>query len=252
MNIESLLSFFYRTGSHKIDGNQYRPANTEGPVRLDYLTYISDKNKNHPVLITFFPNDRHCKELAKLGCHRPLDIIQVICNISTSVANRMITDGTPLSEESDNVHKRLRQDLDSYLGARANAVLDDVQVSHKRKIPKEARAEIVRSAMTECGYEEIVEGKEDKHFLTLARPGLTAEINTLADKALSLTSKALNYLNKEIKPLIYDLTYDAIVNHPVIGPRHMQKQAYMPTAQVLDLVREKAECWLVGGQLTRL
>ncbi|WFO12580.1 peptide transporter [Edwardsiella ictaluri] len=222
-------------------------------MRLDYLTNISDKNKNHPVLITFTLNERHCKELTKLGCHRPLDIIQALCNISTSVANRMITDGTPLSEESDNVHKRLRQDLDSYLGARANAVIDDVLVYHKKKILPEARAEIVRSAMTECGYGEIVEGKKDEQLLNLARPGLTAELNTLADKALSLTSKALNYLNKEIKPLIYDLTYDAIVNHPVIGPRHMQKQAYMPTAQVLDLVRTKTESWVAEEwQLTRL
>ncbi|MGR3754715.1 peptide transporter [Edwardsiella anguillarum] len=239
MNINSLLHFFQKNHSYDIKGNE--PSHVDG-VNLASFRKIAEES--HDVRITFDLSMRQCDDLLKLGCHKPLDKIQVLCDIGTDLANRLIMEATSISHARHAVNIRLQQDIDSYIGSRANAVLDDVRHQRQREIPKSARAEIVRSAMIEGGYKKIAEEKSDDKLLSFARPGLTAEINSLAGQKLSLTSRETNYLTKEITPLICDLTYDAIVSHPEIGQQHLQQQHYTPVAQVLALVREKAERWL--------
>ncbi|ACY84846.1 peptide transporter [Edwardsiella piscicida] len=239
MNINALLHLFQKNHSYDINDNASNHAD-----RVNLASFRKISEDSHDARITFDLTMRQCDDLLKLGCNKPLDKVQTLCDICTDLANRLIMEATSISHARHAVNHRLAQDIDSYIGSRANAVLDDVRHQRQREIPKNARAEIVRSAMLEGGYEKIVEEKSDDKLLSFARPGLTAEINILADQKLSLTSRETNYFNKEIKPLIYDLTYDAIVSHPEIAQQHLQQQHYMPAAQVLALVREKAERWL--------
>ncbi|SUG17555.1 Uncharacterised protein [Salmonella enterica subsp. arizonae] len=102
--------------------------------------------------------------------------------------------------------------------------------------------------MVKGGYEKIVEGMSDEKLLSFARPGLTAEVNTLADQMLPLNARVVNYLNKAIKPSICDQTYDAIVSHPEINQRHLQQEHYMPVLDILNIARLQAEDWLEEGR----
>lgn len=93
----------------------------------------------------------------------------------------------------------------------------------------------------------MVEGKSQEKLLSFARPGLTAEINTLVDQMLPMSARVVNYLNQAIKPSICDQTYDAIVSHPDINKMHLQQECYMSVSEILNIARLQAEEWFEEG-----
>ncbi|AKW17722.1 peptide transporter [Salmonella enterica subsp. enterica serovar Mokola] len=216
--------------------------------RANLCSFRSIREGCHEVNIQFTLSGQDSDELVKLGCYNSQDIIRDLCNICTLLANKLIIQATAISHLCKEVNARLTQDIDSYVASRVNAVLDDVRNEKQKNIPSKVRAELVRTAMIKGGYGKIVEGKSEEKLLSFARPGLTAEINTLVDQMLPMNARVVNYLNKAIKPSICDLTYDAIVSHPEINQMHLQQECYTPVSEILSMVRLQAENWLDEGE----
>ncbi|EAO2685810.1 peptide transporter [Salmonella enterica] len=212
--------------------------------RVNLCSFRNIREDCHEVNIQFALSGQHCDELIKLGCYNSVDIIRDLCNICTSLANKLIIQATAVSHLHKEVNDRLAQDIDSYVPSRINAVLDSVRNEKQKNIPSKVRAELVRTAMMKGGYGKIVEGKSEEKLLSFARPGLTAEINTLVDQMVPMNARVANYLNMTIKPSICDQTYDAIVSHPEINKMHLQQERYTSVSEILNIARLQAEDWL--------
>ncbi|EAP2787299.1 peptide transporter [Salmonella enterica subsp. arizonae] len=248
LNIRPFTYFSRTRQGYNLTDKNSASLGTNLAERVNLCSYRNIKEECHEVNINFMLSTQQCDELTKLGCYNSQDVVRDLCNICTSLANKLIIQATAVSHLYKEANIRLAQDIDSYVASRINAVLDDVRNEKQKNIPSKVRAELVRTAMVKGGYEKIVEGKSDEKLLSFARPGLTAEVNTLADQMLPLNARVVNYLNKAIKPSICDQTYDAIVSHPEINQRHLQQERYMAVLDILNIARQQAEDWLEEGR----
>ncbi|EAT8906900.1 peptide transporter [Salmonella enterica] len=247
LNIKPFTWFSKTHQSYNLKDENSASLETDLAESVNLCSYRNVREECHDVNISFTLSRQDHDELVKLGCYNAQDIIQKLCNICTSLANKLIIQATAVSHLCKEVNIRLAQDIESYVPSRINAVLDDVRNKKQKNIPSTVRAELVRTAMIKGGYGKIVEGKSQEKLLSFARPGLTAEINTLVDQMLPMSARAVNYLNQTIKPSICDQTYDAIVSHPDINKMHLQQECYMPVSEILNIARLQAEEWFEEG-----